>query len=152
MNYTGRDRPRRLSPAEILAERGEIDPPSVQGEIALPGVQRRGRKKGRNTVNVLNFNRRAESHGIPKATGEHFFIPNRMHRLDLAWPTYKVAIEVQGGVWNRGAHGRGSGIVKDYWKLNEAQLLGWIVLQVPFGEYLTRDTFMLVARAIRARS
>jgi hypothetical protein len=41
---------------------------------------------------------------------------------------------VQGGVWTRGKHGRGSGIVKDYDKLNTAQSLGWRVYQFTAGQ------------------
>lgn len=60
---------------------------------------------------------------------EYRFHPTRKWRLDLAWPEVRVAVEIQGGVYVRGKHVQGDGAEKDYEKLNEAQLLGWIVLQ-----------------------
>ena len=62
------------------------------------------------------------------AEREYRFDEHRRYRFDFAIPAVKVAVEVQGGVWSGGAHGRGSGIVRDYDKINLAQLLGWIVL------------------------
>lgn len=61
-------------------------------------------------------------------------------RFDLAWPTgigsfveqqprCHVAVEVQGGTWTGGRHGRGGGQETDHAKLNAAQLAGWTVLQ-----------------------
>ena len=41
----------------------------------------------------------------------------------------KVAIEINGGTFKRGRHSRGVGQARDAEKLNEAQRLGWIVLQ-----------------------
>jgi very-short-patch-repair endonuclease len=56
-------------------------------------------------------------------------IPGRKFRWDFAWPDNKLLVEVQGGTWNGGAHGRGSGIAKDTEKLNLAVINGWRVLQ-----------------------
>lgn len=53
----------------------------------------------------------------------------RKWRFDFAWPDERVAVEIQGGVWTRGKHGRGAGIVKDYEKGNAACVLGWRVLK-----------------------
>jgi hypothetical protein len=39
-----------------------------------------------------------------------------------------LAVEVQGGIWTRGRHARGSGLVKEHEKLNAAAALGWRVL------------------------
>jgi len=82
----------------------------------------------------------ARAAGWPKPEREYRFHPTRRWRLDFAWPRgalidpfssgRPIAIEVQGGIWNRGKHGRGSGIVKDYEKLNHAQAMGWRVLQL----------------------
>ena len=50
----------------------------------------------------------------------------QMHNV---WPDQLIAMEVEGGVWNGGRHGRGSGIVKDIEKGNAAVLLGWQMLR-----------------------
>jgi hypothetical protein len=60
---------------------------------------------------------------------EFRFHPMRRYKFDFAWPDEQVAIEVQGGTWTRGKHGRGSGLAKDREKLNLAAACGWLVLQ-----------------------
>ena len=42
---------------------------------------------------------------------------------------FKIALEINGGVWIRGRHSRGAGQIKDFEKLNHAQALGWKVFQ-----------------------
>jgi hypothetical protein len=39
-----------------------------------------------------------------------------------------LAIEVQGAIWTGGRHSRGSGLVKEYEKMNAAAVLGWRVM------------------------
>jgi len=60
---------------------------------------------------------------------EFQFHLTRKWRLDFAWPSLKVAVELHGGSFSRGRHNRGVGQFKDLFKINEAQRLGWIVLQ-----------------------
>lgn len=67
--------------------------------------------------------------GAPEPVREWKFHPIRRWRFDLAWVDKWIAVEVQGGVWSQGKHGRGSGVAKDYEKLNTAQIMGWKVLQ-----------------------
>lgn len=61
-------------------------------------------------------------------TTEHRFCETR-HRLDFAWPDQRVGVEIQGGVWSRGKHGRGSDIEADNRKGNLLALHGWRVLR-----------------------
>lgn len=56
-------------------------------------------------------------------------IPGRKFKFDFIFRKLKLAVEIQGGVWSGGAHGRPNGIVRDYEKLNLAVLHGWSVLQ-----------------------
>ena len=55
--------------------------------------------------------------------------PGRRYRFDFAFPDEHVGIELQGGLWSRGAHSRPQGIQRDMNKLNFAALNGWRVLQ-----------------------
>lgn len=91
------------------------------------------------------------SWGLPEAQDEYRAIPERKFRLDVAWPAWKVCVEQQGGVWNRGKHGRGSGIVKDMERQNILQIAGWLVLQFTpsqiWGGYATD----MVKEALRSR-
>lgn len=69
---------------------------------------------------------------LPVPEREYQAIPGRRFRWDFAWPTEQdgaLLVEVQGGTWNTGAHGRGSGISRDCEKLNLATLNGWKILQ-----------------------
>jgi len=51
------------------------------------------------------------------------------YRLDFAWPSFKLAAEVQGGTWANGGHTRGSGYEHDRRRQNRLQLAGWTVLE-----------------------
>ncbi|MFM5833831.1 hypothetical protein ACK30D_01955 [Aeromonas caviae] len=68
--------------------------------------------------------------GLPDPATELLFHPKRRWRLDFAWPTRMIALEVHGGIHSGGRHTRGRGFVEDRAKMNEATLLGWTVLEV----------------------
>lgn len=70
---------------------------------------------------------------------EYKFHPKRKWRFDYALPEYMIAIEIEGGVWNNGAHVRGRHYISDMEKYNQAQILGWRVLRYTpeqFNQYL----------------
>lgn len=62
---------------------------------------------------------------------EYRFEPKRKWRFDFANTQHQIAIEIEGGVFQKGGgrHNRGSGFVGDIEKYNHAQCLGWIVLR-----------------------
>ena len=68
--------------------------------------------------------------GLPKHTEEHIFHPERKWRMDYAWPECKIALEVHGATYSQGRHTRGAGFAGDREKMNEAQLHGWLVIEV----------------------
>ena len=74
-----------------------------------------------------------QSEGWPVPRLEYRFHPTRKWRFDYAWLEIQLAIERQGGVWTRGKHARGAGMLKDHEKLNAAQMMGWRVLQCTPG-------------------
>lgn len=55
----------------------------------------------------------------------------RNWRLDFYFPEYRIAIEVEGGIWTGGAHGRPSNIERDIEKHNLLNALGITVFRVP---------------------
>ncbi len=59
---------------------------------------------------------------------EHRFHDSRRWRFDFAWPSRKVAVEVDGGIYCRGRHVRGGGFEGDTEKGNAAVLADWRVL------------------------
>lgn len=83
--------------------------------------------------------------GIEKPEKEYRFHPGRKWRYDFAWPSKKVAVEIEGGVWTKGRHTRGSGFLGDMAKYNEAARLGWRVFRFQPKDLKTgvAQTFML---------
>lgn len=66
---------------------------------------------------------------VPSPYCEYQFAHPRRWRFDFAWPGYRVALEVEGAVWTRGRHTRGSGFLADIEKYNAACMHGWRVLR-----------------------
>ncbi len=89
--------------------------------------------------------------GLPKPEPEVAFHPTRKHRMDFAWRDQKLAVEVEGGVWTFGRHGRGSGIVKDMEKASLAAEEGWRVIRVTPKALHTQETVASIQRALRWR-
>ena len=59
--------------------------------------------------------------GLPaEPVTEYVFCPYRKYRFDYAWPDYHVALEKEGGVFTRQAHGSVTGILRDIDKYNLA--------------------------------
>ena len=85
---------------------------------------------------------------LPQPVAEFRFHASRKWRFDYAWPTYRVALEVEGGVWTGGAHGRGTGITRDIEKYNYAAAMGWLVIRCTPSKKLTAETFAFLRAAI----
>lgn len=66
---------------------------------------------------------------LPAPEREHRFHPTRKWKMDFAWPSVKVAAEIEGGIWTGGRHTRGAGFTADAEKYNQAALLGWKVFR-----------------------
>lgn len=66
---------------------------------------------------------------LPAPVREHRFHPVRKWRFDFAWPDRMLAMEVDGGGFVAGRHGRGMGIEGDAEKASAAAILGWRVMR-----------------------
>ena len=53
----------------------------------------------------------------------------RKFRFDFAFLAQKIAVEVEGGIWSKGAHNRGKHFEQDAFKYNLATKMGWRVLR-----------------------
>jgi very-short-patch-repair endonuclease len=82
---------------------------------------------------------------------EHRFHDTRKWRLDFAHIEAKVGIEIQGGIWNGGRHGRGYGIAQDNEKSNEAIFCGWVIIKLA-GNQITTETLEKIVTLIKTRS
>ncbi len=98
------------------------------------------------------FEAMCEAHHLPVPLREHRFHKSRKWRFDFAWPDEfcgsGVALEVDGGVFVRGRHSRGAGIIKDQEKLNEAEVAGWVVLRCVPSDIKSGKVFELLSRVL----
>lgn len=71
----------------------------------------------------------------------------RQYRYDFAWKNKKLLLEVQGGIYTKGAHARAGGIIRDNRKANYAAAQGWRVMYFnsAFPDNPHGDLAMLVA-------
>lgn len=76
------------------------------------------------------------------------FHPKRKWRFDYAIPDYKIALEVEGGVWTGGRHTSPKGFLGDIEKYNTATLMGWIVLRTTPDELMTAKTMDILKSAV----
>ena len=53
----------------------------------------------------------------------------RAWRADFAFLAARVLVEIDGGIWTRGAHGRPTDIVRNMRKQNHAARMGWRTLR-----------------------
>ena len=67
--------------------------------------------------------------GLTQYVREYQAIPGRKFRFDFAFVDERLLIEINGGTYNGGAHGRGVGINRDYEKGNLAVQHGFRLLQ-----------------------
>ena len=79
------------------------------------------------------------------------FHPVRKWRFDYAFPDFKVALEVEGGVFTGGRHTRSLGFMKDIEKYNTAAMLGWTVVRTVPDELYTGKTLTMLKLLIDAR-
>lgn len=93
----------------------------------------------------------SQENGLPCPQPEFRFDAKRRWRFDYAWEDEKVALEIVGGVWIRGHHSRGKDQIADMEKFNEAQILGWLVLQATPQQVNSGEAFAVVKRALDSR-
>lgn len=79
---------------------------------------------------------------------EFRFHPTRKWRFDYALPEYKIAIEVEGGVWTGGRHISPTGFLRDMEKYNSAAALGWRVIRTVPTQLNSGSTLSLIQQAI----
>lgn len=72
------------------------------------------------------------------------FQPDRKWRFDYAFPSRKIAIEIDGAIWTLGRHNRPRGYLNDMEKLNTAASMGWLVLRFSTDERFYLSTRRLI--------
>jgi len=97
------------------------------GKIVSTGGGIRGLAQSLSLVTVLM--RQIADHGLPVPQREFRFDPNRLWRIDLAYPVQKLALEVEGGLYVHGRHQRVGGFINDLEKYNRLTALSWRLLR-----------------------
>jgi very-short-patch-repair endonuclease len=77
-------------------------------------------------VDLLQIQCKALKLPIPET--EHRFCTRRW-RFDYAFIKAKLAVEIEGGIFIRGRHSRGKGMLADMDKYNSATIYGWSILR-----------------------
>ena len=92
--------------------------------------------------------------GLPVPEQQYPFARSigRRWRFDFCWPALMVACECDGGTWTGGRHVSGSGYEADAVKLNEAALMGWLVLRFTRGMIESGVALEMVQRALSLRT
>jgi very-short-patch-repair endonuclease len=67
--------------------------------------------------------------GLPEPEREVMLSANHAYRWDFVWSRYRLAVEINGGVWTVGGHSTGQGIIRDMTKLRIATLAGYRCFQ-----------------------
>lgn len=80
---------------------------------------------------------------------EYRFHPSRMWRVDFAWPSLRVAVEIEGAVWTGGRHTRGGGFLADMDKYNALSVMGWRLLRFDGGAVRSGRAAQEVAHLVR---
>ena len=113
----------------------------------MPVSKRKPRRSSRAHTTLLN---QIKANGLPEPVSELRFDKclGRQHRFDIAWPEYRLAVEVHGGIFTHGRHVSGTGFTEDRVKMNYAVLLGWRVLEVTSEQVQKRLALTWIAKAL----
>lgn len=100
------------------------------------------------TVEHMTFMRLLDVNFIHRPVHE-FLFSSRRFRFDYVWESNKLALEIEGGVFTKQAHGSVTGILRDMTKYSLAASLGWRVIRVLPSKLNTSETIKLIKDALR---
>lgn len=86
---------------------------------------------------------------VPVVWAEYRFAPPRRWRFDYCLPVHRIAIEVEGGVWNRGRHVTPTGYLGDIEKYNHATVKGWRLLRCTPQQQYTDEFVNLIRETMK---
>jgi hypothetical protein len=101
-------------------------------------------------VSTNTFAAVLQAAGLPPPIREYRFAPPRRWRFDLAWPSLRLALEIEGGTWTGGRHVRGKGYERDCEKYNAAALAGWTVLRATTAMLHDGRALALLQQALKS--
>lgn len=80
---------------------------------------------------------------------EYHFHPMRQWRVDFAFLSQRLAVEIEGGHWSGGRHTRGSGFERDIAKYNALVIDGWRLLRFTSAMVKSGDALTVIRFALR---
>lgn len=86
--------------------------------------------------------------GLGSPQTEYRFCPDRKFLFDYAFPDKMVAVEQEGGIYTKQAHGSITGILRDIEKYNLAASLGWRVLRIEPSKLFKTETIELIKKTL----
>jgi hypothetical protein len=87
-------------------------------------------------------------YNLPIPQAEYKFHNKRKFKFDYAYPDLFIAIEVEGGVFTRQAHGSVKGILRDIEKYTLAASLGYKIIRVLPSKLLLQETMEIIRLTI----
>lgn len=89
---------------------------------------------------------------LPEPIREYKALKDRQYPWDFSWPEHRLLVEIQGAIYQRGAHSRGAGIERDMEKLNLATLAGYRCMQ--FSRRMIEDgtAVEMIRQALEVRT
>ena len=98
------------------------------------------------------FASQLDAAGLTGYVREYRAIPGRKFRFDFAFLRERLLVEINGGTYNGGAHGRGVGINRDYEKGNLAVVNNWRVLSFDTKQVKSGAALEVVEQLINNQS
>lgn len=130
-----------LSSLEVNVGRGYIQ--IVEGIVTLTPagekwVKQRKKNKRARRVLEIQFEKAWKQYADPHIrvffdmgnTKEVQIFPHDNRAFDVVFPEYMIAVEIQGGIFNDGAHVRGVQYNRDVQKKRDALALGWHTIEL----------------------
>jgi len=104
--------------------------------------------------NLVLLNKMCDEVHLPHPVTEYMFAaPGNKWRFDYAWPSLRIALEVEGGLYMKHASGHRSvtGVLRDMTKYNRAAAMGWFVIRCQPETLLQWATINNVVDAANSR-
>lgn len=98
------------------------------------------------------FAHQALADKLPPFECEYRFDEERRFRFDFAIVEHRLAVEIDGAIWARGAHSSPMGILRDMEKLNLAVMRGWWVLRFTPAQVKSGEAIETVKKWLEGRS
>lgn len=132
--------------------------PATRAKLGLAAKPRGRRKKADEDRADREFLFQCRALQLPPVLAQWRFQnsrhPNsasRKHRADFAFPDFKLFVEIDGGVWIKGAHSHPLDILRNMTKGNDAAFLGFTVLHFTPEEVTSGHAIAFTQKVLKTR-